>query len=382
MVTPGRLLDDPRMSVPTRLISRRELNRALLARQLLLQRTDMSVTQVVERLVGVQAQTPHTWYAGLWSRIDAFRPEDAGNLLSERGLVRIALMRSTIHLVSAADCLPLRRLVQPVLDRWLNATYGRRLVGVERDELIAASRVLMDERPRTFSELGAALAERWPDHDTDPLAMAVRGWVPLVQVPPRGVWGRSGPIAHTSAETWLGSGLADGQSRSWIVLRYLGAFGPASVKDVQLWSGLTRLNEVVDELRPQLVTFRDESGRELFDVPGAPRPAADTPAPVRFLYDFDNLLLSHADRRRVITDDYRRQDRGGNGQLPSIILVDGFTSGDWRVTRDKTSATLLIRPWVELSKAVRAELAEEGARLLAFAASDASAHDIRFLPVS
>jgi hypothetical protein len=168
----------------------------------------------------------------------------------------------------------------------------------------AAARALVEEQPRTLSTLARLLDERFPGRDAFALGQAIRAWVPLVQVPPRGVWGKSGCAAHTSVEGWLGRVPSLGFSLEDLILRYLAAFGPGTVKDVQTWSGLTRLREVIERLRPRLVTFRDEHGAELFDLPDAPRPDPDTPAPPRFLYDYDNLLLSHADRSRVITDGY------------------------------------------------------------------------------
>ena len=363
------------------MLSRRALNRATLERQLLLQRSSMTVIDAVEHLVGLQAQTPHTWYAGLWTRLDGFEPEHAAALLESRALLRLALMRSTIHLVTAADCLALRPLVQPILERTLSSNFGSRLLGIDREELIGAARKMLEERPLTFKALGTLLAERWPDRDPAALAQAARAWVPLVQVPPRGLWGVSGPIAHTTVESWLGADLADQPSLPRMILRYLAAFGPATVADVQTWSGLTRLREVVDTLRPQLVTFRDEDGRELFDLPDAPRPDADVPAPPRFLYDFDNVLLSHADRSRVITDELRRKQYDPRGWTPSFVLVDGFTMADWRITRDRHAATLTIRPFVRLSDDDATAVAEEGARLLAFAAADADTRHVELAPV-
>jgi hypothetical protein len=362
-------------------LSRRALNRATLARQLLLRRSDLPAADAVEHLVGLQAQTPHSWYTGLWTRLEDFRPQSVVDLINQRRLVRIALMRSTIHLVTAEDCLALRPLVQPVIERSMSGNFGRRLVGLDPAELIAAGRAIVDERPRTFGEIGALLAERWPGRDPAALAQAVRAWVPLVQVPPRGIWGLSGPIAHTSVETWLGRPSTAGLSREELIRRYLAAFGPATVKDMQTWSGLTRLAEVVEQLRSQLVSFYDEHGKELFDLPDAPRPDPDTPAPVRFLYDFDNLLLSHADRTRFITDEYHQQGYTADGPMPSIVLIDGFTRASWKITRQRGSATLQITPFVALSAQVRAELAEEGARLLAFATGDAEAHDIQFTAI-
>jgi hypothetical protein len=356
-------------------LSRRALNRATLDRQLLLSRTSLPLLDAVEHLVGLQAQTPHSWYHGLWCRLSSFDPHELASLLVDRAVVRMALMRSTIHLVTAADVRWLRPLTQPAIERSTMGAFGKNLVGIDADKLIAAGREVLADRPMIFSELGRALAERWPDRDPASLAQAIRAWVPLVQVPPRGVWGRSGRAAHTTIEAWLGTGVDPNPSVDRLVLRYLAAFGPASVKDAQTWCGLTRLAEVFGRL--DLVPFRDDAGRELFDLPDAPRPDPDTPAPPVFLYDFDNLLLSHADRSRVVTAEATQQDYGDNIQ-PSILLVDGFTAGEWKLTRSRGVATLTIRPFTRLSKKDTSPVAAEGARLLDFAAVG-DIHDIRFI---
>ncbi|MEV0996418.1 winged helix DNA-binding domain-containing protein [Nonomuraea sp. NPDC050202] len=347
------------------LISRRALNRATLERQHLLRRTGSSVTEVVEHLGGLQAQTPHTWYTGLWNRIAGFRPADAADLLLSRELVRIALQRSTIHLVSARDCLAMRPLLQAVTERMTRTTFGKRLAGVDLDELATAGRALLEERPMTFADLGRALAERWPGNDPHALGQGVRCLVPLVQVPPRGVWGKSGPIAHTSAESWIGFEVPP-MTPAELVRRYLAAFGPASVQDVQAWSGLTRLGEVVESM--DLVRFRDDAGRTLYDLPDAPRPGEDVPAPVRLMYDFDNLFLSYADRSRAITETGAAVLQGfmGTNVMPRVILVDGVTAGDWTVTRAKGVSTLNLHQWEPIKVLDEAE--EEGRRLLEFLA--------------
>ena len=357
----------------TAVLSQRELNRATLARQLLLQRADLPVDEVVEHLVGLQAQTPHSWYVGLWSRIADLDAAQASAMLVDRSLVRVALMRSTIHLVTAADARGLRAVVQPVLDRDLftNGTHGRPIRGVDAEAMTSAGSALLAERPMTAKELGAQLQSEWPDVPPTTLAYAVRNLLPLVQVPPRGLWGRSGPIAHTTAESWLGPDPAPAQTVAQLVLRFLAAFGPATVADMQRWSGLTRLREVIDPLRPELMTFRGEAGQELFDLPDAPRPDAETPAPPRFLYDFDNLLLSHADRSRVITEDFAVHSQRPHGPVPSVVLIDGVTSGDWTVARDGDSAVLTVRPYRTLNATVAAGLIAEGKRLLAFMDPDA-----------
>jgi Winged helix DNA-binding domain len=375
-------------------LSQRALNRALLSRQLLLDRVDLpdeagrrraTVIQAIEHLVGLQAQAPFPPYYGLWSRLGGFRPQDLAALLTDRSVVRIALMRGTIHLVSARDCLPLRRLVQPVLERGLRGSFGKQLAGVDPAAVAAAGRELLESEPMTFSQLGAALAGRWPDHPASALAQAVRALVPLVQVPPRAVWGRAGQSVHTSAEHWLGqAGAAEPahpgkETLAGLVTRYLGAFGPATARDVAAWSGLTGLRAVMDQLRPELVTFRDEQGDELFDLPSAPRPGEEAPATVRLAAEFDNLLLSHADRSRVIHVDDLKRFYAINGIFPGAVLIDGFVAGMWRLARTKSTATLTV----ELFGASRErdQVAREAERMLAFCAAGAS-HNIRFAPIA
>jgi Winged helix DNA-binding domain len=355
-----------------------ELNRATLERQMLLRRRKLSAVEAIEHLVGMQAQAPAPPYVGLWTRLEDFYPDDLARLILERRAVRIALMRNTVHLVSARDCLALRPLMQPVFDRTLYGTRANRarLEGVDIEALVAAGRALLEERPRTAKELGELLQEQWPERDPASLARAIRYLVPLVQVPPRGLWGKSGPAAHTTAEAWLGRPLDPAPSLEETILRYLGAFGPASVKDVQTWSGLTRLDEVIERLRPRLRIFRDERGKELFDVPDAPMPDPDTPAPPRFLPEFDNLILSHADRTRVIAEEYRNAIASKNGMVPASVLVDGFVRGTWKIERSRGKAILEIKPFEPLTREDRDALVEEGERLIRF--TDAEPYEIRF----
>jgi hypothetical protein len=367
----------------------RALNRALLDRQLLLRRAEMPasggraerVVETVEHLVGLQAQAPFPPYYGLWSRLAGFRPGDLADLITSRRVVRIALMRGTIHLVSARDCLALRPALQPVLDRALRTTFGPRLAGVDQAELAAAGRALVEEKPRTFSDLGRELARRWPGHDPAALAQGVRALVPLVQVPPRAVWGQAGQAAHASAEAWLGRPLRDEEGLGPLITRYLAAFGPATVGDIQAWSGLTGLREVVDRLRPRLRTFRDERGAELFDLPGAPRPDHDAAAPVRYIAEFDNLLLAHADRARVLSESHRRQLFARPNTWPGAVLIDGFVLGSWKITRAGAAAVLTVELFSPAAAADRDAVLEEGGRLLAFAAPGAAEHDVRFGPL-
>jgi hypothetical protein len=374
--------------MPSDVLSLRALNRALLDRQMLLRRSPLPdagpradrVIETVEHLVGMQAQAPFPPYYGLWSRLAGFRPADLAELILDRRVVRIALMRGTIHLVSARDCMTLRPLVQPVLDRGLNAIFGKQTEGVDTVALAAAGRVLLEQSPRTFSELGSLLSEQWPGHSANALAQSVRALVPLVQVPPRAVWGAAGQSAHTSAEAWLGRPVDSNPSLERLVIRYLAAFGPATVRDIQAWSGLTRLREPVERLRPGLRTFRDEQGNEMFDLSEAPRPDPATPAPVRLVAEFDNLVLAHADRTRVISPQNRERLFTANGIFPGTVLVDGFVLGIWRITRSRGAAVLTIEMFEPIARRDRDAITSEGERLLAFAAPDTDGSDIRFAP--
>ncbi len=360
----------------------RALNRALLERQMLLRRAKLAAIDAVEALVGLQAQSPNPPYIGLWTRLKDFQHAELGALLTDRKAVRLALMRSTIHLVSARDCLALRPLIQPVLDRELKGSaHGRILGGLDIDEVAAAGRALVEDRPLTGPALGELLRERWPDRNPRSLGYAVRNRVPLVHLPPRGVWGKSGAVTVTSAESWLGRPLDPAPSLDAMILRYLGAFGPASVQDIQTWSGLTRLRGSVDRLRPRLRVFHDENGTELFDLPDAPRPDPEVPAPVRFLAEFDNALLSHANRRRIIADAHRKRMATSNGMVPGAVLVDGFVRGTWRVSRLRRTATLTIQPYERIPKSDRVAVAEEGARLLDFVAPG-SAPEVTLAPMA
>lgn len=360
------------------MLSPRALNRATLERQSLLQRSATPVPEMLERLVGMQAQTPHTAYVGLWTRLEGFRAEELSGRLEDRSVVRLALMRSTIHLVTARDAWAIRPLVQPALDRMHKGQFGKRLVGVDTDAVIEVGRAYLDEAPRTFKALGDHLLTRWPDRDRFSLEQTVRTGVPLIQVPPRGLWGRSGPIAHTSIGAWLGAPPTNVPDLDALILRYLGAFGPASVMDAQAWCGLTKLGEVFEGLRPRLMTFADERGRELFDLPEAPRPDPDTPAPPRFLYDFENVLLSYADRSRVIRPDLPRPTGSTTQESLSTFTLDGFVAGTWGVHRERDRATAVVSPLRHISEAERTALSDEALRLLAFLAARATDHDVRF----
>lgn len=331
----------------------------------------MNPVEIAEHLAGLQAQTTNTWYVGFWSRMESFDPQVVSQPMEQRELVRIALMRSTIHLVSAQDCLDFRLPVQPPIVRSTTAAFGKNWTGLDLDEVVSKGRQLLEQEPLTFNDLGKKLQESWPDRDAASLAQAVRAFAPLIQTPPRGLWGRSGLAKHTTAEAYLGKPLNPSTDPAPIVLRYLKAFGPATVMDAQNWSGLTKLGEVFERLRPRLVTVKSEDGKELFDLPEAPRPDEDTPAPARILYDFDNVLLGHADRSRII--DQAHVDAFWIDVRPVYgkVLIDGEVQGVWRVEK----GTFIV---TSLKRIREAEIAEEGMRLLTFLAPKAEKHDVQF----
>ena len=363
----------------TPIIGTRQLNRALLERQMLLRRSSLSVTEAIEKLVAIQAQAPNPPYFALWTRLEGFRQEQLSTLIKEHQVVRIALMRSTIHLVSARDCLAMRPLLQPALEKGLQGAFGKELRGLDLQAVSTAGRALVEDQPRTFHELGLLLGAKWQSYNQLALSSVIRTFVPLIQVPPRGIWGSSGQAAHTSAEAWLGGPLAGSPSLEEMLLRYLAAYGPATIKDMQVWSGLSRLRGTVELMRPRLRTFLDEQGNELFDLPDAPLPPADTPAPPRFLSEFDNMLLSYSDRSRIIAEKYKPLVFTINGIIRSTFLIDGFVRGTWKIEQTRQSAVLIIHPFEPLTHEDREALAAEGTKLLDFAAATSSSHDIRFV---
>lgn len=356
--------------MPARPLTLRALNRATLARQLLLARERTTALGALERIAGLQAQLARLPFIGLWSRVEGFRRAELKELLASRAAVRGPLMRATLHLVSAADFVRFRGRLQPALDGAMKVVSGA-LVGVELARVIAAARELLEEKPRTFDELRPLLAARFPGVDPRAMAHAVRMQLPIVQVPGDDAWAFHGSGRFTVAETWLGEPIPDERSPELLVVRYLAAFGPATAADVQTWSGLGRLDPALAAVRPKLRSFRDEDGRELLDLPRAPRPPEDTPAPVRFLPEWDNLLLAHADRRRVVTDVHRKALVTKNLLIPPTFLVDGFAAGRWRIAGAGKRPTLELEPFAPLPRRTRDALEEEGERLLRFLGDDA-----------
>jgi hypothetical protein len=370
-------------------LTRRELNRATLARQMLLAREKTTPLKVIERLVGMQAQIPRPPFVGLWTRLEKFERDDLLRLIHGRDVVRATLMRATIHLMSADDYAELRPVLQGALDASLRSALGARLKTLDIEPLVEEATAIFAEEPRTFSELRALQVKRHPKLDSNAMQLAVRTSLPLVQVPTGATWGWPGNADFALAGEWLGQrasrkkpktkafakeAFPDDAART-LVLRYLAAFGPATVRDAQAWSGHRGLAPAFEALRQELVLFRDERGRELFDLPKAPRPGADVEAPVRLLPEFDNLLLSHFDRTRVLGD-IAKSTVFIVARALATFLVDGMVAGSWRLERVKSTAAIVIEPFAPIAKTAQRALAEEADRLVRFLDPDATGYDV------
>jgi hypothetical protein len=362
-------------------LSQRALSRATLARQMLLRRHALSIPAALEHLVGLQAQAAEPPYVALWTRLEGFAFEDLSRLMIARKAVRSALMRATLHLVTARDVLRLRPVLQPVFDRTLIAAHGRHLVGLDLADVAAAAREILASAPLAYAALGKALQQRWPERNADALAAVARNCEALVQAPPT-LWGGGKLPRVATAQDWLKESLRGETAPGPMALRYLAAFGPASVADIQAWCGLTRLAETVAALKPQLRSFRSEAGVELFDIAAAPRPDPDVPAPARLLGGFDNLCLGHADRSRFLSEEHRSRIATSNGIFHPTLLIDGRIGGTWKMETRKREAWIEMAPFAQPTPAQRRALEGEASALLKAGAAGASDHDVRFARLS
>lgn len=359
--------------MPSSTLTLRQLNRATLARQMLLARERVTPVRAAERLFGLQAQAPRPPLVGLWSRLVNLDRSRVVKDLLDRRLIRATTMRATLHLLSADDYLRFRGPLQPALDRAVGVL-KERAAGIDVARLVSQGRTFF-ATPRTFDAFRDHLGTLHPKGDIRAMAYLVRTRLPLVQVPTDSQWGFPAQAEFVSAETWMKKPLAEGQAPEELVLRYFEAFGPSTVADIQAWSGLQGLKPVVEALRPRLVTFKGEGRTEFFDAPRAPRPDADTPAPVRYLPDWDNLIVSRADERMLARAHRPAVFRPGLRVL-ATVLVDGMVAGIWKTDRKRTGATLTVNLFAAATKRLRAELEEEGEALVRFLEPDAPRVDI------
>jgi hypothetical protein len=353
-------------------LSDRALNRATLSRQLLLDRRPVPALEVIELLAGLQGQDPELPYIGLWNRIDGFAQDELTGLLAGGAVVRATLYRGTQHLLSARDYRWIRPLLQPLLDRMRRMFFQQWVAGVDAGELAAEARRVLGTATMTRPELGRELTRRWPEHEGVWLARAAQVALPVLHPYPDGTWGRRGPTPFVLAEHWLPEPFDFERTPDDLVLRYLAGFGPAGVRDMQAWSGLTRMREVFDRLRPRLRTYRNTAGTELFDLPDHQLPDEDTPAPVRFLAGFDNVTFGYADRNRIIADHHRPYL-----VVEAALTVDGRVRGVWTLRRGELSISLFAPLSAAEDEAVRAE----AGALLRFAEPDNSRHRVTFRAV-
>jgi hypothetical protein len=327
---------------------------------------------MIEQVGGLQTQEPRDAFISLWSRISNFDPEKLRKSAEDREIVRGSYMRCTVQTVTAEDFRKFRLTLSPVIERD-TANWRPHYVGLDIPTVRkAVEKLLADDEPRSGREIGKELHKLFPKLDLDGLVNCARIHVPVVMTPAEARWHYSRPPKLMLANRWLGGELERGQAAE-LMLRGLAAIGPASTSDLRTWSGMPGVKDALEPLRPQLKVFRDESGRELFDLPDAPRPKGDTPAPVRFLGEFDNTVLSHANRGRVVdAEDAKRFNVSKNGRRAFTVLIDGRVRAAWKIERHKTAARIIVMPFHKESKAVLAELSEEAERLLKFLETDAT----------
>jgi hypothetical protein len=361
-----------------RVLSLRELNRTTLARQFLLERTDRPILEAIKRLVGLQAQLARPPYVGLWTRLKDFARADLASAIEQKRVIKATLLRGTLHLTTADDYLKFRASLQPVLTNALEAIVKERGASVDIPRLVDAAREFMRAEPRSFAEITTLLTGLVPGGNPGAMRYAVRTHLPMVQVPIETGWSYPGNPRFTLAEAWLTTTLPTSEHLPDLVKRYLAAFGPATVKDMQTWSYLPDLEPVFETLRPELVRYRAERGRELFDLPDMPIARGDSVAQVRFLPEFDNLLLAHQNRTRVVPKAYRSRVYLPGLRVAATVLIDGFVAATWTTERVKQTASLVISPFepLSLTKPVRAALTQEGEQLVRFVEPDAASFEV------
>ncbi len=362
--------------MPERILTLRELNRATLARQMLIERESIPASAAVERLAGMQAQLASAPYVGLWTRLTNFQRDHLANAIEARAIIKATLMRGTLHLFTSEDYVRFRGTLQSVLEGASGAIAEQRGVTLDIPALLKEARAYLAEQPRSFAEISDMLAERHPDIDVGAMRYTVRTHLPLVQVPTDTRWSYPGNPRFTLAESWLQQPIPETEHLRDLIMRYLAAFGPATVSDMQTWSGLQKMKEAFEVLRPELVVYRDERKREYFDLPDMAIPDGDVPE--RFLPEFDNILLSHKDRTRIVADEHRKGVYLPGLRVAATILIDGFVHGAWKVEKVKKIAILSITPFKALTPQNRIALEQEGEQLVRFIEPDAVGYEINF----
>ncbi len=356
----------------------RQLNRATLARQLLLERSDMPITDTIAWLLGMQAQQTHDPYIGLWSRLNGFTHEALTALIVDRTLARATTMRGTLHLHTIDDLIGIRAEMQPFLRSVWISNFRKRFGGNDEAAVLKLARELLDAEPMTAGQLGKRLSETFPVGEPLAMTMLLQSTDTLIQIPPTRIWGSGHSPVITRIGNWLPAPYERPIPRETLVRRYLAAYGPASVADMQSWSRLTKLGEVFETLRPELVTFIAPDGRELFDLSDGPRPDADTPAPVRFLPLYENAILGYDNRRRFLAPDDDKRGDFLHDAKPGV-LVDGLMSAGWAIDSKKGAAVLTVTPYHKLRKRDVADIEREGHKFLRFMEEKAETFDVRVL---
>ena len=354
----------------------RQLNRTLLSRQMLLERGGQSSLDAIECLVALQSQIPNPPYIGLWTRLHDFAKADLTALLESRQVVRAPWIRSTLHLVSAADHQRFQAVIQPALARGLRSFFGARAKGLDIERLIEIAKPYLESANPAIGALRDELQTHEPTRDKQAMAYAVRSCLPLVQIPPSGTWGVGTRATYTTAESWLGK--AEPADLGALFRRYLAAYGPASVMDFQTWAGMTSLKARLASAVKELVEYRDENGKTLYDLPGLPIVSPESRAPIRFLPEYDNILIAHRDRSRILPEAHRKKVFVSAGRVLGSVLLDGFVSGIWRARREKRAATLQVSLFAPAADDQLGEIEAEGLALLRFMEEEAETWQVDF----
>lgn len=369
-----------------RVLTPQELNRTLLDRQLLLRRHRLPVHRAVERVAGLQAQWANSPYVALWSRLEGFERSQLTRALERGTLVKGTLMRTTLHIVTPRDYFTYLQVFRPDRIERFTRELAKHAPDLHATEIVDRALAAVGDRPAPRADFFEAAGE-----DRRFVPGNVRAWMlwvamqtygELIHVPPSGTWGHAGSPVFARARSWVGAARArpaGGDPRVHLVRRYLAAFGPASVADLNSWSQAGSLRPALNELEPRLRRFRDDAGRLLLDLRSATIVDGDVPAPVRFLPKWDTAILGYSppERWRILPERYRKRVIAVNGDVRQTFTVDGLIAGTWNVERSRDRVTLTLEPFARLPKEARGELGKEGESLLGFVEPDAKSYAVR-----